>query len=149
MTETAQTAATAETVVSPSAKYTHMIEHLIQPIENTAASILNGVAELFGKPGDPLSGPPRDGAVKLPDDLFAQPDVQTEWWYYTGHCTTRTGRQFGFELVFFKRRTDRDKIGVSSDERRRKSDVFCALCDIGRHRLPIQIRTRPELRKSA
>ena len=112
MTETAQTAGTDETVVRPSANYTHMIEHLIQPIENTAASILNGVAELFGKAGDPLSGPPRDGAVKLPNDLFAQPDVQTEWWYYTGHCTTRTGRQFGFELVFFKRRTDRDKIGV-------------------------------------
>jgi predicted secreted hydrolase len=50
--------------------------------------------------------------ASLPEDLFAHADVQTEWWYYTGHCETASGRRFGFELVFFKRRTDLDSIGI-------------------------------------
>ena len=37
---------------------------------------------------------------------------QTEWWYYTGHGETDSGKQFGFELVFFKRRTDLDKFSL-------------------------------------
>lgn len=89
-----------------------MFDHLIQPIEDAAASVLGGVASLLGNTGDELREPPTDGKVTLPDDLFAKRDVQTEWWYYTGHCKTESGREFGFELVFFKRRTDRDKLGV-------------------------------------
>ena len=58
----------------------------------------------------------RDGSehepVVLPRDLAAHPDAQTEWWYYTGHGTTDSGREFGFELVFFKRRTDLDNVSV-------------------------------------
>src|SRR5688500_11129918 len=38
--------------------------------------------------------------------------AQTEWWYYTGHLRTDTGRKFGFEWVFFKRRTDLDRFAV-------------------------------------
>ncbi|MBK8464558.1 MAG: hypothetical protein IPL32_01890 [Chloracidobacterium sp.] len=89
-----------------------MYQNLIQPLENIAASVLDGVAELLGNKGAALSDPPTNGRVTLPDDLFAKRDVQTEWWYYTGHCKTHTGREFGFELVFFKRRTDRDRLGV-------------------------------------
>lgn len=58
----------------------------------------------------------RDGTefdpVSLPRDLAAHSGVQTEWWYYTGHFTTDSGREYGFELVFFKRRTDLDKFAV-------------------------------------
>src|SRR5688500_17626684 len=58
----------------------------------------------------------RDGTefdpVVLPRDLAAHGNVQTEWWYYIGHFTTGSGREFGFELVFFKRRTDQDKFAV-------------------------------------
>ncbi|MBP6002135.1 MAG: hypothetical protein KA746_01755 [Pyrinomonadaceae bacterium] len=89
-----------------------MKENFIKPIESFASSVMDGLTGFFGNGGSELRDPPTDGRVTLPADLFAQPDVQTEWWYYTGHCTTRTGRKFGFELVFFKRRTDRDKIGV-------------------------------------
>ena len=89
-----------------------MYQYLFQPLENIAASVLDGIAELLGNKGATLNEPPTDGQVKLPEDLFAKRDVQTEWWYYTGHCKTHTGREFGFELVFFKRRTDRDRVGV-------------------------------------
>jgi len=90
----------------------NMYEEIVRPIEYVAATALDGIAEFFGNPVGDLSGPPSDGKVKLPDDLFAKPDVQTEWWYYTGHCKSASGREFGFELVFFKRRTDLDRLGV-------------------------------------
>ena len=89
-----------------------MYKQFIEPIEDIAAAALDGLAALLGNTGSELRGAPSDGRVTLPDDLFAKPDVQTEWWYYTGHCSTATGRQFGFELVFFKRRTDLDRLGV-------------------------------------
>lgn len=73
---------------------------------------MDGIAALFGTKGDSLREPPTNGKVTLPDDLFAKRDVQTEWWYYTGHCRTQSGREFGFELVFFKRRTDNDRLGI-------------------------------------
>ncbi len=89
-----------------------MYENFVKPIEYFAATIADGVVELLGNKSSELSNAPSDGRVTLPADLFAKPDVQTEWWYYTGHCSTVSGRQFGFELVFFKRRTDRDNFGV-------------------------------------
>ncbi|CAN5394164.1 lipocalin-like domain-containing protein [soil metagenome] len=88
-----------------------MYDNILKPFENYAAAAFDGIAQFFGTSGSDLREPPSDGTVTLPEDLFAKPDVQTEWWYYTGHCETESGRQFGFELVFFKRRTDRDRLG--------------------------------------
>ncbi len=89
-----------------------MFNNLIRPIESAAAAVFDGVAHLLNYGGGELREAPSDGSVTLPDDLFAKADVQTEWWYYTGHCKGDRGREFGFELVFFKRRTDRDKLGI-------------------------------------
>ena len=89
-----------------------MYENFVKPIESLAATVLDGVSGLLNYGGGELRDAPSDGRVKLPDDLFAKPDVQTEWWYYTGHCKSEQGREFGFELVFFKRRTDLDRIGI-------------------------------------
>ncbi len=41
-------------------------------------------------------------AYEWPRDHAAHPDYQTEWWYYTGHLTTKSGRRFGYELTFFR-----------------------------------------------
>jgi predicted secreted hydrolase len=38
----------------------------------------------------------------FPRDHFEHPDFKTEWWYYTGNVWSKTGRRFGFELVFFR-----------------------------------------------
>ena len=81
-------------------------------IEKAAASLLDGVAGLLNYRDEPLRTAPSDGTVTLPRDLYAKRDVQTEWWYYTGHCERANGRRFGFELVFFKRRTDLDRVGI-------------------------------------
>ncbi len=41
--------------------------------------------------------------LTFPQDMGPHPDFQTEWWYYTGNLSTSSGRQFGFELTFFRR----------------------------------------------
>ena len=88
-----------------------MFESLIEPIADIAANVLGSAAAIINPVEAELKSPPTDGTVNLPQDLFAQPGAQTEWWYYTGHCRSNKGREFGFELVFFKRRTDNDKLG--------------------------------------
>jgi len=47
--------------------------------------------------------------LQLPRDLAAHEWAQMEWWYYTGHLETQTGERYGFELTFFRRRTDQDR----------------------------------------
>ena len=42
----------------------------------------------------------------FPADHAAHPAYQTEWWYYTGHLRTMTGKTFGYQLTFFRHRLD-------------------------------------------
>lgn len=48
--------------------------------------------------------------ISIPDDGAAHYWAQNEWWYYTGHLTAEDNREFGYELTFFKRITNEDKI---------------------------------------
>ncbi|MES2631736.1 MAG: carotenoid 1,2-hydratase [Pseudomonadota bacterium] len=41
----------------------------------------------------------------FPRDHGAHPDLRTEWWYITGHATS-AGREFGFQVTFFRTRVD-------------------------------------------
>jgi len=82
------------------------------PLGRLARDLLDGLADvLVGRASSLRDGTEHVG-VELPRDLYAHAGAQTEWWYYTGHIETRAGRRFGFELVFFKRRTDLDRFGV-------------------------------------
>jgi predicted secreted hydrolase len=83
-----------------------------EKLQEYASDLLGKVADAVKGPAQPLRDGTREFApVKLPRDLYAHDDAQTEWWYYTGHM--RAGaRRFGFELVFFLRRTDEDSLGV-------------------------------------
>ncbi|HPM78034.1 MAG TPA: lipocalin-like domain-containing protein [bacterium] len=49
-----------------------------------------------------------DTQLQFPRDHFAHDGFRTEWWYYTGHLEAEDGRTYGFELVFFSRRTEGD-----------------------------------------
>ena len=44
--------------------------------------------------------------LKFPADHAAHPDYRTEWWYYTGHLQTTTGKRYGYQLTFFRHRVD-------------------------------------------
>jgi predicted secreted hydrolase len=89
-----------------------MYENLIQPIGDFTSSLLENVADTVNGRASTLRDGTEHKPVELPRDLYAHEEVQTEWWYYTGHCETVSSKRFGFELVFFKRRTDLDKFGV-------------------------------------
>lgn len=39
----------------------------------------------------------------FPRDHGSHDGFRTEWWYYTGHLSTKDGRQFGYQLTFFRR----------------------------------------------
>ena len=45
---------------------------------------------------------------EFPRDFFAHPEFQTEWWYTTGNVKTADGKEFGFELTFFRQAVSRD-----------------------------------------
>lgn len=55
------------------------------------------------------------GALQFPRDLGPHPRYQTEWWYYTGNLQTSEGRQFGYQLTFFRRALAAEEAGASPD----------------------------------
>jgi predicted secreted hydrolase len=89
-----------------------MSTNVNSPLEQIASNVLDNLADLVAGPASTLRDGTEHAGVELPRDLYAHREAQTEWWYYTGHCETEGGRRFGFELVFFKRRTDLDRFGV-------------------------------------
>ncbi|MBD9668361.1 carotenoid 1,2-hydratase [Variovorax sp. VRV01] len=44
--------------------------------------------------------------LQFPRDYGSHSDLQTEWWYITGHAKTAAGRGFGFQVTFFRSRVD-------------------------------------------
>ncbi len=44
--------------------------------------------------------------LQFPRDFGSHPDLHTEWWYITGHAKTEGGREFGFQVTFFRSRLD-------------------------------------------
>ena len=85
---------------------------IIDQLHFQTSEMLERITQTIVGAAEPLRDGTEFDPVVLPRDLAAHGNVQTEWWYYTGHFTTEMGRQFGFELVFFKRRTDEDKFTV-------------------------------------
>lgn len=45
---------------------------------------------------------------EFPRDHYAHPDFKTEWWYYTGNLHSEDGREFGFQLTFFRQGVQRN-----------------------------------------
>lgn len=92
------------------------LRNLFEQVTTKPLRAVEGIFESIAEQVSGRASTLRDGTehdpVELPRDLAAHSDVQTEWWYYTGHAVTDAGREFGFELVFFKRRTDLDKFSI-------------------------------------
>lgn len=92
--------------------YGSLFENILNDARQAAQAVVaNFLSAVTGEPETLRNGTEHD-AVTLPRDLAAHKDAQTEWWYYTGHAETTSGREFGFELVFFKRRTDLDSFSI-------------------------------------
>ncbi|MDH3492723.1 MAG: hypothetical protein OEM82_04170 [Acidobacteriota bacterium] len=85
---------------------------IFDTVETAASELFEGAAQALVGNAETLRDGTEFDALELPRDLYAHRGAQTEWWYYTGHAETDDGKRFGFELVFFKRRTDLDKFGM-------------------------------------
>ncbi len=58
--------------------------------------------------------PLADGkALAFPRDFGAHPSFRTEWWYATGWLTTAEGKSVGYQVTFFRSRTDTDDANPS------------------------------------
>lgn len=44
--------------------------------------------------------------LQFPRDFGSHPDLRTEWWYVTGHAKNAAGREFGFQVTFFRSRVE-------------------------------------------
>ncbi|HEU4685754.1 MAG TPA: lipocalin-like domain-containing protein [Nitrospira sp.] len=67
-----------------------------------AALLLTGSASGSNKADEFLIA--REGyRYDFPRDHGAHEGFRTEWWYYTGHLSTKDGRRLGYQLTFFRR----------------------------------------------
>jgi predicted secreted hydrolase len=70
--------------------------------------------------GAALADPPSfapvtpDRALAFPRDFGAHPEHRTEWWYVTGWLATPDGKPLGFQVTFFRSRTEHDPRNPSS-----------------------------------
>lgn len=96
---------------SPSV-FSRALQSALESAERSASDFFDYLTTSISGHAQSLRDGTEHDPVNLPRDLWAHNGVQTEWWYYTGHARTVSGRRFGFELVFFKRRTDLDRFGV-------------------------------------
>lgn len=76
--------------------------------------------------------PPK--ALRFPRDFGSHPDMQTEWWYVTGHVRAQ-GRSYGFQLTFFRSRVASTQNLRSAFAARQLLFAHVALSDIGAGRL--------------
>ncbi|MCO6509585.1 MAG: hypothetical protein J5I65_02230 [Aridibacter famidurans] len=88
------------------------LQHAGEFAGSAAAELMEKLADTLKGEADTLRNGTELDPVDLPRDLYAHEHAQTEWWYYTGHVETESQKRFGFELVFFKRRTDLDRFGI-------------------------------------
>src|SRR5574341_340696 len=54
--------------------------------------------------------------LTFPADHAAHPDYRTEWWYYTGHLQTTTGKRYGYQLTFFRHRVDSSGLTINPSQ---------------------------------
>ena len=40
--------------------------------------------------------------LSFPADHYSHPDFKTEWWYYTGHLESESGKRYGYQVTFFR-----------------------------------------------
>lgn len=54
--------------------------------------------------------------IEFPRDLGAHEEYQVEWWYYTGILAAEDGRQFGYQLTFFRSSLTPPEVTAVSDD---------------------------------
>jgi len=69
------------------------------------------------------------GALSFPRDFGAHPEFRTEWWYVTGWVETPDKKPLGFQVTFFRSRTEHDPRNPSAFAPRQLVIGHAALSD--------------------
>jgi predicted secreted hydrolase len=67
--------------------------------------------------------------LRFPRDHGAHPQLRTEWWYVTGQASSG-GREFGFQVTFFRSRVDATQAMTSSFAARQLIFAHAAVTDV-------------------
>ncbi len=81
--------------------------------------------------------------ISFPRDHFSHPDFKTEWWYYTGHLDTDSGKHYGYQVTFFRFGL-RDRQSEEKSQPPLFTDVYMAhfaLSDIGQKKFFFREKT--------
>ena len=89
-------------------------------------------APVHGKVTYPAVLPRR---LVLPRDHGAHPDYRTEWWYLTGWLDVPGGASLGFQVTFFRTRTEVDPANPSAFAAKQLIIAHAALADPARETL--------------
>jgi predicted secreted hydrolase len=68
---------------------------------------------------------------QFPRDHGSHPDYRTEWWYYTGHLRTASGKRYGFEVTFFRVAMTAGESRVSAWDLQQVMPAHFAITDVG------------------
>ena len=77
------------------------LSHFAHVEGDTSEQNITGI--LGGESGEGFARAVEPMDLVFPKDHGQHPDYKTEWWYYTGNLKTDTGREFGYQLTFFRR----------------------------------------------
>jgi predicted secreted hydrolase len=83
------------------------VKHFVLSVLLFAAAVCHAAPPAYAPviPGRTLS---------FPADFGAHPEFRTEWWYVTGWLRTPEGKPLGFQVTFFRSRTEHDPANPSS-----------------------------------
>ena len=63
--------------------------------------------------------------LTFPADHYSHPDFKIEWWYYTGHLESESGKRYGYQVTFFRFGL-RDRQGEIKDKPPYFTDLYMA-----------------------
>jgi predicted secreted hydrolase len=98
-----------------------------------------GLAALGGASQSAQALPER--TLVFPRDYGAHPDFRTEWWYITGYAKSSTGREFGFQVTFFRSRVPGTQSMRSAFAAKQLIFAHCAVTDVQGKKLHHDQRT--------
>ncbi len=68
--------------------------------------------------------------LAFPRDYGAHPDFRTEWWYVTGYTKNAAGREWGFQVTFFRSRVQATQKMQSKFAAKQLLFAHCAITDV-------------------
>ncbi len=81
-------------------------------------------------PGHGATPELQPGTLRFPRDHGSHPDFRTEWWYVTGYASSDAGREFGFQVTFFRSRIEATQHMRSAFAARHLVFAHAALTDV-------------------